>query len=75
MSTHPIYTQVGGWWLQPMVVLGVGIPFCCCCHCCMSVFLLWVVMLLHVCVFWCVVVVVCVFFWVFECVWFEFFIS
>ena len=68
MNTHPTHTQVGGWGLQPMIVLGVGIPF---------LLLLW---LLHACVFvvvsvvvacmcfLCIVVVVCVSFWVFGCV-------
>ena len=73
MNTHPTHTQVGGWGLWPMIVLGVGSP---------SLLLLW---LLHACVFvvvvvacmffWCVVVVVFVCLCVLVCVWFEFFIS
>ena len=70
MNTHPTHTQVGGWGLLPMIVLGVGffivvvdvayMCVCCCC-CCMHVF--WgVLLLLHACVFvmWlCIVGFVC----------------
>ena len=66
--------QVGGWGLQPMIVLGVGIPFYYCCSCCVTVFslllfvccvdvLFGVLLLLHACVFamWlCIVGFVCV---------------
>ena len=47
-NTHPTHTQVGGWGLWPMIVLGVGILFycCCCIHVCLSLLLL-----LHACVF------------------------
>ena len=68
MNTHPTHTQVGGWGLWPMIVLGVGffivvvvVAYMCVCCCSVHVFL-GVLLLLHVCVFvmWlCIVGFVC----------------
>ena len=59
MNTHPTLTQVGGWGLWPMIVLGVGFFIvvvvayvCVCCCCCICVFVVVVA-----CFFWGVVVV------------------
>ena len=77
LNEYPSYPHASGrMGLQPMIVLGVGIPF---------ILLLWLlhacgfvvggVVVVCVCLFVCVVVVVCVCFWVFVFMWCEFFIS